>query len=221
MQGVEPGTPNMGASGGGHQPWGQRTMGSWHRLPCPPGRGCWVPSGGSWPCRWPPRPSPAPGGLSRGHQVRQLVFEPGRKAGCWETSLLSSDKNSSVCLQGEGTGCAAGAWGALAPTGAAGDRTGWPGPAGSAPRTPQPHVSVGTPCRGMVVRGLEGVPWHCPVLPAFTPKSGLEMCEQQLGLSEEGVWGGLHPPTPLPLPLWLISLGLSSGGGGTGMGGGP
>lgn len=172
--GAEPGTPNVGASGGGHQPWGWGTTGSWSRLPCSPHCICWAPRGGSQPCQWPPCPSPAPGGLSRGHRVRQLVLEPGRKAGCWETSLLSSDKNSSVFKARGRAALLAALWDALAPTEAAGDGTGWPDPAGSVPRTPpSPTPLSGHGAGGRWCVGLGGA-LALPSAAPLCPQIGLE-----------------------------------------------
>lgn len=68
--------------------------------------------------------------MSRGHRVRQLLLEPSRKAGCWETFLLSSDKNSSI-FKARGRGCAAGSAG----TGLTG-----PDPWGLCPGPPAPHL---------------------------------------------------------------------------------
>lgn len=182
----------MGASGGGHQPWGQGSRSSWFRL--------LVLSGRSWPCRWPrvPHQHREGGGGAVGPAADVGAV---RKAGCWETSLLSSDKNSSGFKV---RGRAALLWGY-------GGRDGlvWP-----------PGLCLGPSAPWQVmVQGdgggwAWGVPWYCLFHPQIWLRNVRKGVRAEWGRNR----GCLCPPTLLPLPLWLISLGLSPEGRGTGQG---
>lgn len=104
-----------------------------------------------------PAPPVAPGGLSRGHRVRQLVFELGRKAGCWETSLLSSDKNSSV-FKARGRAALPAACGmrSLPPGLQETGRAAWPRGVCALDPPTNPASLLGHGAGGTVVRGLRG-----------------------------------------------------------------
>lgn len=128
----------------------------------------------------------------------------GRAAGCWETSLLSSDKNSSI-LKARGRAVLPAAQGMrLHPLGAC-SRGGVTQLRGVCAQDPPPHTSVVTGCRGMVVDRLRvgaGVAQRCP-LPLDWSRKGVNRNWGWAGV------GGLRPPPLLPLPLWLITCCLS------------
>lgn len=143
------------------------------------------------------------GKAERGHRVRQLVLEPGREAGCWETSLLSTDKNSSVFkARGRAVRQPMGQWGW--------DGMGWGW------EWDGDGDGMGTGCFGVVcghwgcqdavLMGHSGA-WvgGSPALPI--PKLGLEICAQGTELSG-GCRGSLPPTTTLPQPFWVHLLGF-------------